>query len=140
MEQRFADPMLLAARVLLAAIFIKGGIGKMLGYAASAKYMAAAGVPDILLPLVILTELGGGLLILLGWQTRYAAFALAGFTLIAGLLFHAKFGDTNQTIHFTKNLAIAGGFLALLVSGPGRWSLDARLGQRSPLGTRPRPI
>ena len=117
-------PTLLIARILLSAIFIRGGINKIMGYSATQGYMKANGVPDALLPLVILTELGGGLLILLGFQTRIVAILMAGFTLIAGLLFHTKFGDPNQVIHFMKNLAIAGGFLSLFVSGAGVWSLD----------------
>lgn len=119
-------PALLAARVLMAAIFIITGYNKIGGYAGTQKYMAANGVPDMLLPLVILVEIGGGLLILLGFQTRLVAILLAGFTLIAALLFHAKLGDTNQMIQFLKNLAIAGGFLTLFVAGPGPFSIDAR--------------
>lgn len=119
-------PALLAARALMAAIFILSGYNKIVGYAGTQQYMAANGVPDILLPLVILVELGGGLLILFGFQTRIAAILLAGFTLVAAFLFHAKFGDRNQMIHFMKNLAIVGGFLSLYVSGPGPFSIDAR--------------
>ncbi len=93
------------------------------------------GVPGGLLPLVILTELGGGILILIGFQTRLASILLAGFCVISGYLFHflAVTGDpanamadmTNQ-IMFMKNLAIAGGFLALFASGAGAWSVDAK--------------
>lgn len=119
-------PALLGARALLAAIFILSGYNKIVGYAGTQQYMAANGVPDILLPLVILVELGGGLLILVGFQTRLAAILLAGFTLVAAVLFHSKFGDRNQMIHFMKNLAIAGGFLSLYAAGPGPFSIDAR--------------
>ncbi len=117
-------PALLLARILLSAIFLRGGFNKIMAYSQTQNYMKANGVPEILLPLVILTEFGGGLLILLGYQTRIVAILLAGFTLIAGLAFHTKFGDPNQVIHFMKNLAIAGGFLSLYVSGAGRWSFD----------------
>ena len=113
-----------AARILLAAIFLRGGINKIIGYSATQGYMRANGVPDGLLPVVIATELGGGLLILFGWQTRIASLLLAGFTLVAAALFHTKWADPNQVIHFTKNLAIAGGFLSLFVAGAGPWSLD----------------
>ena len=117
---------LLAARALMAAIFILSGYNKIIGYAGTQQYMTANGVPDMLLPLVILVELGGGLLILAGFQTRLVAILLAGFTLVAAFLFHSKFGDRNQMIHFMKNLAIAGGFLSLYVAGPGPFSVDAR--------------
>lgn len=81
-------------------------------------------MPGILLPLVILTELGGGLLVAFGLFARYAAFALAGFALLTALFFHWNFGDPDQVIHFMKNLAIAGGFLLLTAFGAGAWSLD----------------
>jgi putative oxidoreductase len=116
----------LVGRLLLAAIFIQAGFGKITGYAGTAEYMQKFGVPGALLPLVILVELGGGLLIAIGWQTRLVAVALAAFTVVAAIIFHSNFGDRNQSIHFMKNLAIAGGFLTLFASGAGAWSLDGR--------------
>ncbi len=116
----------LIGRILLAAIFIRGGYGKIMGYDGTAAYMAKAGVPGSLLPLVIAVELLGGLLILVGFQTRLVAIGLAVFTLLAGALFHNNFADSNQMIHFMKNLAIAGGFFALASAGAGAWSVDGR--------------
>jgi putative oxidoreductase len=81
-------------------------------------------VPAFLLPLVIVTELGGGLMVLGGLMTRRAAFALAGFAILTALIFHNDGADVEQTINFEKNLAIAGGFLVLAARGPGSWSLD----------------
>ena len=118
------DAALLAGRILLAAMFILGGWGKIGGYAGTQAYMASKGVPGMLLPLVILTELGGGLAILAGFQTRLVAILLAGFTLLAGLIFHYLPADQMQMILFMKNLAIAGGFLALFAAGPGRYAVD----------------
>lgn len=118
--------LLLMGRLLLAAIFVQSGFGKIAGYAGTAQYMEAAGVPSALLPLVIVLELAGALGIVLGWKTFWAALALAGFTLLAALLFHLQPGDQNQMIHFMKNLAIVGGLLVLAGSGPGAWSLDRR--------------
>ena len=116
----------LAGRILLSAIFIQAGIGKLFGYAGTAAHMTEAGVPAILLPLVILTEAGGGLCVLLGLWTRYAAIALAGFTVLAGIIFHYQPGDMMQMISFMKNIAIAGGFLVLAGAGPGAYALDNR--------------
>ena len=116
----------LAARVLMSLIFIMGGANKIAGYATTAGYMEKMGVPGVLLPLVILTELGGGLLILVGYQTRLVACLMAGFTVLAGILFHLAVGDAPNLVHFFKNLAIAGGFLAIVAGGPGAWSLDGR--------------
>lgn len=116
-------------RILLAAIFILAGFGKITGYEGTAAYMASQGVPTQLLPLVILLEIGGGLAIVLGLFTRLMALALAGFSIASALLFHFNLADQMQFILFFKNLAMAGGFLLLAVHGAGAWSLDARRGQ-----------
>lgn len=123
---QYNDAALLIGRLLAAAIFLWSGIGKTMGYAGTAGYMQSAGVPSILLPLVIVLDIGGALALIVGWQARWAAVVLAGYTLVAGLLFHFKPGDINQTIHLMKNLAIAGGLMAFFVAGPGRLSLDRR--------------
>ena len=115
----------LVGRAFLSFIFIKGGFSKLMGYAGAAAYMDKMGVSSMLLPLVILTELGGGLLILVGYQTRLVSVLLAGFTLLAGLLFHYVVGDANNMIHFWKNVAIAGAFLSLVANGAGAWSVDS---------------
>jgi len=119
----------LGGRVFLSALFLLSGLGKLGAYAATAGYMSAMGVPDWLLPLVIATEIGGGLAIALGWKTRVVAFLMAGFTLISALIFHTHFADPNQMINFWKNVAIAGGFLLLVVHGAGPLSLDQRFGR-----------
>lgn len=120
------DAATLAGRLLLAAIFVLAGLEKIGGYEHTVAYMARAGVPGSLLPVVIAVELLGGLLIVIGWQTRLVAIGLAIFTLVAAYLFHMNFGDQNQTIHFMKNVAIAGGFLVLAAGGAGAWSIDGR--------------
>jgi len=119
------DPVALLARLLIAWIFIVEGHAKIGAYAMTADYMTAYGVPAALLPVVIVTELGGGLLVAFGLFTRLAAFALAGFCGLTALLFHTDFANPDQAIAFQKNLAIAGGFLGLVAFGPGGWSLDA---------------
>lgn len=114
----------LAARILASAIFIGAGISKLgAGYAATQGYMASVGVSGEMLPLVIALEIGGGLALLLGFQTRLVAFLLAGFCVISGFLFHSGV-DQLQQIIFMKNLAMAGGLLAFTVFGAGRLSLD----------------
>lgn len=118
----------LAARILLAALFVVAGLSKIPGYEGTAGYMQAMGVPGSLLPLVIALEIVGGLAIAVGYRTRLFAFLLAGFSLLSALVFHNIFMDPAEQTQFLKNLAIAGGFLALLAHGPGRLSLDARRG------------
>lgn len=120
----------LGARVLLAHIFILAGFNKIGGYAGTQAYMEAMGVPGALLPLVILLELGGGLALLVGWQTRLVAAALAGFSVAAAAIFHSNFGDQMQMIMFMKNISIAGGLLMVFAYGAGALSLDAKLSQR----------
>ena len=122
-----------AGRTLLAVIFIMAGFSKITGYAGTAGYMEMMGVPGWLLPLVIVTELGGGIALLLGWQTRIVAFLLAGFSLLSGLIFHLfpSFGleamaAEGEMINFMKNLAIAGGLLMVVALGSGRFALDNR--------------
>lgn len=131
MKKLFDDPALhnfalLVGRVLLAAIFIISGYNKVVGYTGTLGYMAKFGVPGALLPLVIALELAGGILLVLGWQTRLLAVLFAGFTLLSGLLFHFDWTQAGQQVHFLKNVAIAGGFLALFAAGAGRYSLDGR--------------
>jgi putative oxidoreductase len=116
------------ARVFLSLIFVTSGFSKISGYAGTQAYMESMGVPGALLPLVIALELLGGLAVILGWQTRIAAFLLAGFSLLSAFLFHANFGDQMQMIMFMKNIAIAGGFLMIVSLGGGAFSLDSRKG------------
>ncbi|WP_339630257.1 DoxX family protein [uncultured Sneathiella sp.] len=114
----------LVGRIFMALLFIPAGAGKISGYAGTQGYMESMNVPGILLPLVIIVELGGGIAILLGWQTRIVAFLLAGFCLVAALLFHLQPDDQMQMILLTKNVAIAGGLLFLVANGAGAFSID----------------
>jgi putative oxidoreductase len=114
----------LLGRIGLSAIFILSGLQKISGYSGTQQYMEAFGVPGALLPLVIALEVGGGLAILAGLWTRWFALALAGFSLVAAVAFHGNLADPMQAISFWKNVAIAGGFLALAGTTAGRFSID----------------
>jgi putative oxidoreductase len=115
----------LVARILLAQIFIMSGVGKLgAGYIGTQAYMQSFGVPGALLPLVIALEIGGGLAIVVGFLTRWAALALAIYTLIAALIFHSHLSDQAQAINFMKNLAMTGGLLLLALHGPGRFAVE----------------
>lgn len=116
----------LLARVFLGHIFLLAGVSKIGAYSGTQGYMDAMGVPGALLPLVILLEVAGGLAIIAGWKTKWAAIALAGFSVVSAAIFHNNFGDQTQMIMFMKNIAIAGGFLLLAVHGAGAYSLDNR--------------
>ena len=119
----------LAGRILMSALFLLSGLAKIGNYAGAAAYMAAAGVPSAVLPLVIATEVLGAVAIIIGWRTRVVAFLLAGFALLTALIFHRNFADQTQTTEFLKNVSIAGAFLLLVVNGAGTFSVDHRHGR-----------
>ncbi|RJG13737.1 DoxX family protein [Pseudomonas cavernicola] len=124
------NAIVLIARLFLAHIFLLAGLGKLgAGYAGTQGYMESMGVPGALLPLVIMLEIGGSLAVILGFFTRWAALALAGFCLAAALIFHRNWSDQIQMIIFMKNFAMAGGFLLLYVQGGGAFSVDAWRGK-----------
>lgn len=133
MDPNYANPTLFLGRVFLALLFVVSGIGKITGYAGTAAVMASKGLPmvDILLPLTIAVELGGGLLLALGWKARWAAAALFLFLIPTTLIFHQFWGiDPKlvqmQKIHFLKNVAIMGGMLMVIAIGAGAWSVDRK--------------
>jgi putative oxidoreductase len=127
-----------AGRILLAALFLYEAYVKLNAYGPAVQYAAAFGVPSVLMPFAIALELGGGALIVLGLFTRFAALAFAGFCLVTAFVFHTKFSDTNQVLHFGKDIALAGAFLFVAGRGAGRFSLDARLfGKREPGRNQP---
>lgn len=119
---------LLIGRVLMSIIFIMSGFSKLGSVEGTAGYMASMGVPaaSITVWLVIALEVLGGIAILVGFFTRYAAWALAAFCVASGYLGHFQPEDQMQMISFMKNLAMAGGFLALAAAGAGSFSVDAR--------------
>jgi putative oxidoreductase len=118
----------LAGRVLLAAVFLLSGLGKVFSPHETQAYIAQVGLPLPALALVvaIVVEIGAGTFLALGYKTRFAAIILAVFAVLTALLFHADIGDQNQLVHALKNVAIAGGLLQLAAFGPGTLSLDAR--------------
>lgn len=118
----------LCARVLIAALFVFSGVSKLQDPGGTLAYIASVGLPYPTLGLVlaIVTEVIGGAALILGYQTRWVAAALAAFSVAAAVAFHNQFGDQNQLIHFLKNVAIAGGLLQVAAFGAGRFSLDAR--------------
>ncbi len=119
----------LGGRILIAVLFLLSGFGKIAAYTATVAYMELKGLPGWLLPLVIATEIFGSLAIILGWKTRITAFLLAGYTILAAVIFHSNFADQIEMIMFWKDVAITGAFLLLVVYGAGPLSLDQRFGQ-----------
>ena len=116
----------LAGRILLALIFILSGIGKISDPAGTAGFMESMGVPGMLVWPTIALEVLGGIAIVIGFQTRIAAYALAAFSIAAAVIFHHNFADQMQMIMFLKNLSIAGGLLLLAASGAVSFGVDCR--------------
>lgn len=119
-----------AARVLLAQVFIVSGAGKLKAFAATAAFMGNLGIPasQLMLVLTIALELGGGVLLVLGWQARCIAIAFFIFTFLTALIVHPFWSAETQNIggqlnNFMKNLAIMGGMLFIVIHGPGPLSL-----------------
>ncbi|MDR7135039.1 putative oxidoreductase [Lysobacter niastensis] len=126
----FASFLGLLGRLLMAAIFLISGIGKVTAPAATMGYIASAGLPlpEIAFLIAILVEIVGGIALVIGYRTRFVAAVLGLFCLATAFTFHAQFSDQNQFIHFFKNVTMAGGFLQIVAFGAGRYSLDARRG------------
>lgn len=122
----YHDIALVVGRVLIGALFLIAAYNKSKGYDGSIAYFSRLGMPaaSVMVPVTILFEVVAGLLLIVGYQTRIVALALAVFVLAAALMAHTNFGDGNN--HFLKNVAIAGGCLAFFCSGPGAYSMDAR--------------
>jgi putative oxidoreductase len=115
----------LLGRILLSVIFIYAGWHKIGGFDNTAQFMASKGLPltEVLLVLTIIIELGGGLLILIGYQARWAAMVIFLFLIPVTVIFHPPWSDPGQINSFLKNLAIMGGMLYIMVHGPGPLSL-----------------
>ena len=114
----------LAGRVMIALIFVLAGLSKISAIEGTQGYMEAMGLSGILIYPTILFEVGAGLAIIAGFQTRYVALSLAGFSLLSAFIFHNQLGDQTQFILFMKNVAMAGGFLFLARYGAGELSID----------------
>ena len=116
----------LIARILLAVLFVVGGIGKLGDVAGFAGYMASGGVPGFLAWPAIVFELALGASLILGYQARIMALLGAGFCVLAGILYHFVPADPMQMISFMKNLGIAGGLLMVFVHGAGPFAIDKK--------------
>jgi putative oxidoreductase len=127
------NAMSLLGRVLIALLFVPGGFSKIAGFTGTVGYIASKGVPlpEVCAAIAIAVELGLGLLLLVGWQTRWAALGIAIFTVVITFIFHNFWAVPAeqvmmQKMQFFKNLAIAGGLYAFAAFGAGGWSLDAK--------------
>lgn len=127
------NPLALLSRLLLAALFLPAGIGKITGFAGTVGYIASVGLPmpTVAAAVAMAVEVLGGLALIVGFGTRWAALALALFTLGASFFFHNYWAmpaeqQMMQQLMFMKNIGVTGGLLALAAFGAGAFSLDAR--------------
>ena len=133
MSNAIQNPLNFAARLLMVALFLPAGIGKLTGFAGTVGYISSVGLPFPTLAAAVATivEIVGSLALLAGFGTRIAALVLAAFTLVASFFFHAYWGVPAdqafmQQLLFFKNIAVVGGLLAIAANGAGAWSLDSR--------------
>ncbi|MBK3664971.1 DoxX family protein [Bradyrhizobium diazoefficiens] len=126
----------LIGRVLIGLPFAMSGLGKLAAYGKTTAMIAAVGlpVPPLAYIVAVALELGGGLLLIAGYQARLVSLALAVFCVAAGVAFHNNFADQNQMIHFLKNVMMAGGLLQIAAFGAGALSLDNRLSKGVAVG------
>lgn len=118
----------LIGRILIAAIFLVSGLGKLAAPGATIGYIGSLGLPAPMLGYVaaMTLELAGGVLLIVGYRTQLVAALLAAYSLITALIFHHALGDQNQMFHFLKNVAMAGGLIHVVAYGAGAFSLDSR--------------
>jgi len=118
-----------AGRLLIGLPFAMSGLGKLAAFGQTTAMIAAAGlpVPPLAYLVAVVLELGGGVLLIAGYQARLVALALAVFSVGAGVSIQSNFADQNQMIHFLKNVMMAGGLLQIAAFGAGAISLDNRL-------------
>jgi len=114
-------------RILLSAIFIINGIGKIFNYEGTIQYMENFDVPSYLIIPAITVEILFPILLIIGYYTKFSALVLSLFTLALAVIFHTDFSNQIQLMSFLKNIAIAGGFLIIFVYGPGKYSIDHKL-------------
>jgi putative oxidoreductase len=127
------NPLTLLGRALIALLFIPAGFSKIAGFAGTAGYIASKGVPlpEVAAAIAIGVELGLGLLLLVGFQARWAALGIALFTVVITFIFHAFWSVPAEQVMmqqqaFFKNIAVVGGLLTIAAWGPGAWSVDGQ--------------
>ena len=127
------NPLSLVGRLLMAVLFLPAGISKIAGFAGTVGYIASKGVPlpEVAAIIAIIIEVIGGIALILGFKTRWAALALAAFTLVATVMFHNYWTlpaeqQMMQQLMFMKNIAVIGGLLTLAAWGAGAWSVDGK--------------
>ena len=128
-----SDTIALIGRCLMAVMFLLSGFGKVAAPAATIAWIKSTGLPmpGVGYVISIIVELGGGLLLVLGWKTKVLGAVLSVFAIATALIFHHNVADQNQLFHFLKNIAVMGGLFQLMAFGAGNLSLDARLARKS---------
>ena len=116
----------LIGRIFISGVFLLSGFSKIGNYDGTVGWMESFGLPGFLLIPAIILEIVAPILIIIGYQTKIAAGALSLFCLTTAIIFHTDFSDQMQFIAFMKNIALAGGFLFLVVNGAKGYCLDKK--------------
>ena len=114
----------LLSRIFISLLFLINGYFKIANYDGTLEWMEGYNVPGILLIPAIILEFAASILIIVGYKTKIAAFLLAAFCMTTALIFHTDFSSQIQITSFLKNIALAGGFLLIVVNGAKKYSLD----------------
>src|SRR5260370_33790392 len=129
-------------RIFIGLPFAMSGLSKLAAYGPTTEMIAAVGLPlpPLAFAVAVAVELGGGLLLVLGYRVRPVALALAVFSLATAISFHSNFADQNQMIHFLKNVMMAGGLLPIAAFGAGACSRGKRSSRGRERSPEPRPL
>lgn len=132
--ERIKSYLPLLGRALIGAPFILSGLGKLTAHDATVAYISSVGLPlpQLAWLIAIVVEMGGGVLLLIGYRARLVATVMALFALATAISFHRNFADQNQMIHFLKNIMLAGGLLQIAYFGAGPVSIDASRSRHAP--------
>jgi putative oxidoreductase len=130
---RNTDTIAFIGRCLIAVLLLVSGVGKVVDPAGTIAWIASTGLPMPTVGYVvfIIIELGGGLLLILGWQLRPLGVVVSVYAIGTAFIFHRNIADHNQLFNFLKNIAVTGGLFQLMAFGAGNFSLDARRGRKS---------
>ncbi len=117
----------LIGRIFLSLLFLLNGYFKILDYDGTIEWMEGYGIPGIFLTPAIILEIAGAVLIIIGYKAKVAAGLLAAFCITTALIFHIDFSNQMEITSFLKNIALAGGFLFIVVNGTRKFSFDHKL-------------
>ena len=116
----------LFGRILISVIFLLNGVYKISNYDGTVGWIESFGMPGVLIIPAIILEVIGPILIIIGYKAKIAAGFLSLFCILTAIIFHNDFSDQMQLTSFLKNIALAGGFLFIVVNGTKEFSIEKK--------------